>query len=601
MPEGKDCLVIPPQWHQHKGVQMKLLRMLTGAGLFAIVFSVSAEPLSLTQWIGDGLNGVDNMHCTQDSITSPDQKFVYAASYCDAALNVFSRDIATGQLNLVDTMVWDEDSGEGFRPDLFTNFVISPDGVYLYTYGSTGASSPGPGVRDGVAVFERNLETGLLTQIQFYEGRGTNSVATLRISNNGNNIYFGAGSSGASPGLLVLNRAENGILTEAQYIEDIIDSQGYDPVVGLALSPSQEYLYAGLDFSENFIIWFKRDVATGRLTFAGEISSKDAETSSLARPDDFVISHDGTSLYMINDDEIWHFTINDDASLSLAERITDVPDGHPKSQFFGPDAITISDNDRLLYFTDVDTLQVWQRDVTTGALSYLGAEEEDKDGVPERALLHVAAQHLSPDGRFTHVAANNGLAVFNISADTSVTITSPAADTTTFDVNIDIQNLGPATAHGVAVDVNLPAGVTMVSASPAGSSTTCEAAEQVVTCTVGTLPDAASEAITLSLQAPQAGGSAGLTAQLSQYEVDPNTANDTDVGLSEPGSTPPGNNTPPTTPPAPTPPAPADPGNSDGGSSGGGGGSMGFTNVLLLLGLLGGRLVARRQRFMRAG
>ncbi len=569
---------------------MKYFKALALACLFALTTSASAAPLSLVQWIEDGLNGVDNMDCSNDSITSPDEKFVYTASFCDYAINVFERDSATGQLNLVDSMVQDQTTLEGFAPT--GDILMSPDGSHLYMYGTTYVDGY---IHEGIAMFERNAETGLLTQSQFYEGRGISYAPTLVMSDDGNYIYFGSINGRA---MLVLKRAANGILSEAQYIDNVVDTITNDVIVEMELSPDQNHLYVGMDFTENVIAWFQRDQATGLLTYAGEISTLDAATASLGEPYNFIISHDGNSLYMTNsvaesDVEIWHFKINDDASLSLTERISELPEGHPKGQFFYPEKYAISSNDRLLYFIDIDSLQLWQRDITTGTLTYLGAEQENKDAVPDRGLSQVSALRLNRDGRFAHVAADDGLAIFDISADTSVIITSPAADAATFDVNVNIQNLGPATAHGLTANINLPAGVSLVSASPAGSSTSCEAAEQVVTCTVGTVPDAASEAITLSLQAPQAGGSAGLTAQLSQYEVDPNPANNTDVGLSEPGSTPPGNSAPPATPPTPTTPAPADPSGSDGGSSGGGGGNIGFLSLLLLLGLWGGQLVTR--------
>ncbi len=94
---------------------------------------------------------------------------------------------------------------------------------------------------------------------------------------------------------------------------------------------------------------------------------------------------------------------------------------------------------------------------------------------------------------------------------------------------IQPRNLGPASASGVAVTANLPAGWTYVSAS--GPNWVCGRSGQVVSCGRGTLPVGATDDITITALAPSSAtvGATGTTynvsAGITTATADPNNGN----------------------------------------------------------------------------
>ncbi|MCP4664934.1 MAG: DUF11 domain-containing protein, partial [Deltaproteobacteria bacterium] len=87
---------------------------------------------------------------------------------------------------------------------------------------------------------------------------------------------------------------------------------------------------------------------------------------------------------------------------------------------------------------------------------------------------------------------------------------------------LQVMNLGPSTATGVVVADALPAGVSLVSASP-----DCAVAEEVVTCTAGDLAVGAGAEFTLEVTVdPAATGAITNTAAASGNEIDPAAGND---------------------------------------------------------------------------
>jgi uncharacterized repeat protein (TIGR01451 family) len=87
---------------------------------------------------------------------------------------------------------------------------------------------------------------------------------------------------------------------------------------------------------------------------------------------------------------------------------------------------------------------------------------------------------------------------------------------------LQVSNAGPATATGVTLVDDLPAGVTLVSA--AASQGTCTAAGLRVSCALGTLAPGATAAATLVIR-PGALGGISNTATVSAVEPDVNMAN----------------------------------------------------------------------------
>ncbi|GAA3580176.1 beta-propeller fold lactonase family protein [Marinobacter xestospongiae] len=545
----------------------------------------AAEPFKEMQWIQDGVNGIDTMRCSQNSATSPDLRFVYSIAYCDNALNVFSRDIETGSLNLVDSLIANKETGVGLRPE--DEVIMSPDGKYVYVMGMTG--KPGDSsnnFRSALFVYERDLDTGYLTERQIYDGQGLTSPVHAQISQDGQYIYV---ASNQTKSVAVLKRTANGLLSEVQFNNELTAEERYFDVPAMALSPDENQLFVSVG-SDHFgaIVTMSRDATTGKLTYVGEVSSKTAGTTDLRRIDELAVSNDGDYLYAFNDStlssdgtELWQFDVLDDGSLSFVDTAT-IPDNHPDEKFFCPTSLNISSNDHLLYFVDHcgGTFQLWNTSDVDGSLTFLAAEEEDN----RRTLSQVPTIEITPDERFAHVPSPYGLSVFELSADTDLTLSaaSTATPSEEFAVDLDLINLGGASAHGVEVHVQTGESLTFVSADPFSNTTTCTAVAQGVTCNVGRLQNGEAEEIRLTLRAPEEAGEVTLAALVTQFEIDPDESNNENAIAIEVGGTPADNS------------GDNDNGNTDDSDGGGGSSGLGFLAMLTALACL------RRPRQVRS-
>jgi uncharacterized repeat protein (TIGR01451 family) len=119
-------------------------------------------------------------------------------------------------------------------------------------------------------------------------------------------------------------------------------------------------------------------------------------------------------------------------------------------------------------------------------------------------------------------------------ADLSVTIydnLDPAAVGLPHDYDLYVQNGGPASATNTTVTIDLPAGSSLVSASPAQGS--CSESAGVVTCDLGTVTIYTSVWIELALTAQPTPGTASLTATVSSDKVDPDPTFDSATETTE--------------------------------------------------------------------
>ena len=85
---------------------------------------------------------------------SPDGKYLYLVGDTDNALTIFSRNPDTGQLTHLETLRDGMGLIDGLRGA--HGLAISPDGKHVYAVGLHD---------DGIAVFNRDVSTGLLTYL----------------------------------------------------------------------------------------------------------------------------------------------------------------------------------------------------------------------------------------------------------------------------------------------------------------------------------------------------------------------------------------------------------------------------------------------------
>jgi 6-phosphogluconolactonase (cycloisomerase 2 family) len=125
---------------------------------------------------------------------------------------------------------------------------ISPDGQYLYL-----------GATDVITVFKREVATGRLLRVQSLSDDGTMGLLYLDdmvISPDGKHLYT-AGSFDDAVSVFIRNTS-TGTLTFAFMMEDGYSADGLDGVMGLAISPDGNYLYAA-GTEENAIARFSRN------------------------------------------------------------------------------------------------------------------------------------------------------------------------------------------------------------------------------------------------------------------------------------------------------------------------------------------------------
>jgi 6-phosphogluconolactonase (cycloisomerase 2 family) len=293
--------------------------LLTEQGCISEEASVAAECKTPK---GKGLNNPYGV------TVSPDGRNVYVASHDDQAVAEFSRDTTTGavtQLPAPDECVSSTalsgcatDTALGLEKAI--GVAVSPDDKNVYV--AAGATE-GEGA---VVAFERNLETGALTQLAGKEGcvstanaaceKGTaiDGPEDLIISPDGHNVYTNSSQNSA---VLEFRRESSGALAQLASPDACVmnepvtagcsQAKGLKDALGVAISPGGENVYASSP-EEDDEVAFIRDPETGDLTqFAapfecvGKIEHTSCEITDvkgIAGARRVTVSPDGMNLYI---------------------------------------------------------------------------------------------------------------------------------------------------------------------------------------------------------------------------------------------------------------------------------------------------------------
>jgi 6-phosphogluconolactonase (cycloisomerase 2 family) len=207
----------------------------------------------------DGVDRVDGLAGARDVVVSPDGKHLYAAGLAENAVVAFGRDPDTGAL----TYIEHEQNGQAGVEGLVGvwGLALSPDGKHLYV-----ASQ----FDDSLTVFARDAGTGALSYVETRkqeeeEVDGMKGAVTVRVSGDGTHVYLAGSSEGA---IAVFGRnPETGKLTFIENVRDRKgDVRGLGGVFNLVLTDDGRQLYAAA-FDDGAIAHFRRDPATGKLTF----------------------------------------------------------------------------------------------------------------------------------------------------------------------------------------------------------------------------------------------------------------------------------------------------------------------------------------------
>jgi 6-phosphogluconolactonase (cycloisomerase 2 family) len=239
------------------------------------VFSrnVATGRLTLVEVQRDGVGGVDGLFLARAITVSPDGAHVYTASPFEHAVAIFSRNAGTGALTFVGVVR----DGVGGLQGAFA-LALSPDGAHAYV--------AGPG-ESALAAFSRNALTGMLSLVDVERDgiggvQGLFGIGSVVVSPDGVHVYA------AGTGVVAFERnAGSGALGFVATLPGVSGSLG--------LGPAGDLLYAGsptrsIDPSVSVMA---REASTGRLTFVEAEGIPFAQFSGSS----FAVSPDGMHVY----------------------------------------------------------------------------------------------------------------------------------------------------------------------------------------------------------------------------------------------------------------------------------------------------------------
>ena len=397
-------------------------RHLMVAGLMTAVVALVALPsvavmgaaspiLTFVEFQKDGLGVVDGLDGARSVSVSPDGKHLYVAGEHDDAVAVFSRSPSTGALTFVELQKDGVGVVDGL--DAIRSVTVSPDGKHVYAAG---------GLDDAVAVFSRNSTTGALTFVEFHKDGigvvdGLNLALSVTVSPDGKHLYATGRFDDA---VAVFSRnVTTGALTFVEFQKDgigVVD--GLDDPQSVTVSPDGEHVYTA-GFNDDAVAVFSRNSSTGALTFVEVQKDAVGVVDGLDGAISVTVSPDGAHLYAAGqvDDTVAVFSRNSTTgALTFVEALRDEVGG--VDGLDGPVSVEVSPDGSRLYAAGRwdHATSVFSRNLTTGALSFL---EVQKDGVGVvDGLGQAKSVTVSPDGKhvYTAGALDDAVAVFSVAA-----------------------------------------------------------------------------------------------------------------------------------------------------------------------------------------
>ena len=346
----------------------------------------------------DEENGVNFLEGASHVTTSPDGLHAYVTAGVDNAVCWFNRNAATGALTYVGML---EEGSGGLDALEGANWVtISSDGLHAYVTGGSG--------EDAVSWYTRNAGTGALTfgGVLRDGANGVDGLAGARqvtLSSDGNYAYVTAEWDHAVSWFS--RNAGTGALNFAGMVQDGLNGvDGLSQASGLALAADEnQALISGKN--DDSISWFDRNASTGALTYIGILRDGVNGVNGLDGAMSVALSADGSHVIVTgnNDDAVsWIDRNTTTGALTYAASLKDNADG--ASGLNGPANIILSADDKHAYVNGYldDAVSWYERDASTGALTYAGVLRDGVNGVD--GLKQASGLVLAPDGNHAYIA-----------------------------------------------------------------------------------------------------------------------------------------------------------------------------------------------------
>jgi 6-phosphogluconolactonase (cycloisomerase 2 family) len=369
---------------------------------FNLVCEGTLPPPPVLEGPGQSLGGggIPALNNPYGAAISPDGRYVYAAGYTSDSIEVYERDLVTGQLSFRQSL-GDPDSDL----DGVWMLIISEDGKQLYAASFNA---------DAVVVFDRDPQLGYLTKSQaVHEGdgygcfpgpcdgfvTGLDGAYGLALSPDGRYLYV---SGVSSDGILVLWRGTDGsirsLLGGVHFVQSYLDPARLDGAYGIAVSPDGNHLYA-TGYASDTLVVLDRNNDDGHIAYSEAYSA--AGIPGLNGVFRVTLSPDGLNVYTssYDGDALTAFRRNPiDGLLEHSATYTDGVDG--LTTLNAVTSAAVSPDGKYLFATSYldAALTVFARDPLTGLLTFVQALVRDSGtGLPALdGARHVA---VSSDGR----------------------------------------------------------------------------------------------------------------------------------------------------------------------------------------------------------
>jgi|GEM_PF-2571498 len=241
--------------------------------------AISGE-LEHVETLQDGVDGNDYLNGSYKPVISADGQFVYVPGRYDAAISVFQRDAATGELTLASVVRNDYGGVTGLI--IPETLAISPDGGHVYAlsnpYGASGGS---------MVVFSRDAVTGELVFVQAILSEvdvpWMNDPQGITVSADGTQVYV---TSVDDDALHVFTRdPATGLLALAQTLRSGYDGTTLNYPRDIVASADGQHVYVT---SGSAVAIFQRDEATGLLSYMQHTGTGGPTSISLADGDRYL-------------------------------------------------------------------------------------------------------------------------------------------------------------------------------------------------------------------------------------------------------------------------------------------------------------------------
>lgn len=332
----------------------------------------------------NGGGGVVGLAGATRAIVSPDRRHVYTAALDGIA--AFARD-DDGSLHFLA-------SAPGPAPGLgpLSGLAPSPDGTQLYVVG-TG---------DRLSVWARDAESGRLAWAQELRN-GVDGVAGLAghssvvVSPDGDDVYV-ASAGDEAIAVFGRNPGDGTLSFSGVHRQGIGGFDGLAGVAALGLDADGRHLYAASVGGGGTVTLYRRDPASGELTFGSIYRNRTGGIDGLGGATALAIAADGRHLYVAGflDSAIAIFArdptsgalgftgvVRDQPALTGIRSLALHPAGH-----------------RLFAVSSAGALSAYQRSSTFGGLVRLATLRDGVDG-----LAGAEALALDPDGHNVYVVA----------------------------------------------------------------------------------------------------------------------------------------------------------------------------------------------------